>query len=259
MTEHENLLDTIGVYALGALPAQEAEEVRAHLGSCAECRSEYAFLRPAVNALAMTAESEPGALLKARIMKAIRPTTHVSGRNKLAPIAWPAYLVAAACVALALLTTVSNFGLRNDLAQVRKSAAESEHRVASQSRTLASERLMLTDLMARDAKRYPVVGGEVIRRGDRLYLAMRFMPPLPKGHVYQAWTLPRGAKSMTPSLTFSPDPSGVAVVSLPERGSTLAAVAVSIEPEGGSAAPTTKPEFVQKLSSLKVPTSAQFG
>ncbi|MBC5829415.1 MAG: anti-sigma factor [Candidatus Eremiobacteraeota bacterium] len=259
MTGHEEMLDTIGMYALGALPAQEAQKVRMHLRSCAECQSEYAFLRPAVNALALSAQSEPGTLLKARIMKAIRPTTHVSGRDRTPPIVWPAYLVAAACLALALLTTISNLGLRNDLAQVHKSATESEHRVASQSRTLASERLMLTDLMAKDAKRYPVVGGEVIRRGDRLYLAMRSMAPLPKGHVYQAWTLPRGGKSMAPSLTFSPDSSGIAVISLPERGSTLAAVAVSIEPEGGSPAPTTKPEFVQKLSFVTVPTSAQFG
>ncbi len=259
MNRHDDMLDTIAVYALGTVPAQEAERVRAHLGSCAECQSEYAFLRPVVTSLALSAEREPGALLKARIMKAIRPTTHVSGRNRISPIVWPAYLVAAACLALALLTTISNLGLRNDLAQIRRSATESEHRVASQSRTLASERLMLTDLMAKDAKRYPVVGGEVIRRGDRLYLAMRSMPPLPKGHVYQAWTLPRGGKAMAPSLTFSPDPSGVAVISLPERGSTLAAVAVSIEPEGGSAAPTTKPQFVQKLSSVKVPSSVRFG
>lgn len=248
MNEHHDMLDSVAVYALGALPAQEAQKVRQHLQSCAECQGEYAFLRPAVDSLAISAQAEPGPLLKARIMKAIRPTTNVSGTSKSRPIVWPAYLVAAACLVLALVTTISNAGLRNDLAQVRKSVAESERRVASQSRVLASDRLMLTDLMAKDAKRYAVAGGEVVRRGDRLYLAMGSMPPLPKGHVYQAWTLSRGAKSMTPSLTFSPDASGVAVISLPEPGSRLAAVAVSIEPEGGSTAPTTKPQFVQKLS-----------
>lgn len=250
MNQHDDMMDTIGIYALGAASPQGAQETREHLRSCAECQREYAFLRPAVSALAVSAQAEPGALLKRRIMKAIQPTTHVSATNKPRAVVWPAYLVAAACLVLALVSTISNVGLRNDVAQFRRSAAESEHRVASQSRALASERLMLTDLMAKDAKRYAVTGGEVVRRGDRLYLAMRSMQPLPKGHVYQAWTLSRGAKSMTPSLTFSPDAAGVAVISLPEPGSTLAAVAVSIEPEGGSPAPTTKPTFVQKLSSV---------
>ncbi len=259
MNQHEELLDIVAVYALGALPQQEAEKFRAHLLSCPQCQSEYAVLRPAADSLTLAVQAEPGALLKARIMKAIRPTTHVSAPNRPRPIVWPAYLVAAACLVLALLTTVSNLSLRSNLAQVRRSVTENEHRVALQSRALASQRLMLTDLMATDAKRYAVKGGEVIRRGDRLYLAMHSMPPLPKGHVYQAWTLPRGAKTMAPSVTFSPDPSGVAVISLPERGSTLAAVAVSVEPEGGSAAPTTKPQFVQKLSLRSGGARVEFG
>jgi anti-sigma-K factor RskA len=74
------------------------------------------------------------------------------------------------------------------------------------------------------------------------------MPMPPKGHVYQAWTQHVGAQKMAPSITFMPDRSGVALVSLPMNASAIAAVAVSVEPEGGSKAPTTKPEFVVKLT-----------
>ena len=74
------------------------------------------------------------------------------------------------------------------------------------------------------------------------------LPPLPKGKVYQAWTLPKGAKAVQPSLTFSPNADGVAVVALPVDASKVGAVAVSVEPEGGSKTPTTTPTFVRPIS-----------
>ncbi|MDQ6825898.1 MAG: anti-sigma factor [Candidatus Eremiobacteraeota bacterium] len=248
MNGHERMLETAAAYALGTLGTDEAARFAQHLRSCPECQTECAFLHPAVDALGVSAEAQPSDFLKARIMKAIRPTTNVPAQKKARSIVWPAYLVAAACIVLALLTAVSNLRLGTELARVRGRAAETEQRVAYQSRSLAAQRLMMADLMATDAKRYRVTGGQVVRRGDRLYLAMNSMAPLSKGHVYQAWTLPRGSKTMSPSITFSPDNSGVAVISLPERGSALAAVAVSVEPEGGSKAPTSKPQFVQVLS-----------
>jgi len=51
---------------------------------------------------------------------------------------------------------------------------------------------------------------------------------------------------MPTSLTFMPDRSCVALVSMPVNASTVAAIAVRVEPDGGSKAPTTKPEFVVK-------------
>jgi anti-sigma-K factor RskA len=79
-------------------------------------------------------------------------------------------------------------------------------------------------------------------------MALASLPPLPRGKVYQAWTLSKGAKSMTPSVTFSPSSSGITLVPIPDKSGSLAEVAVSVEPEGGSRAPTTKPAFVQPLS-----------
>lgn len=45
-----------------------------------------------------------------------------------------------------------------------------------------------------------------------------------------------------------PDEHGFVVVSLPPAASDVSAVAVSVEPSGGSAAPTIKPLFVQPLT-----------
>jgi anti-sigma-K factor RskA len=52
---------------------------------------------------------------------------------------------------------------------------------------------------------------------------------------------------MVPRQTFVPDARGTAVVSLPVNTAATAAVAVSVEPEGGSTHPTSKPILVQTL------------
>jgi hypothetical protein len=53
---------------------------------------------------------------------------------------------------------------------------------------------------------------------------------------------------MTPSVTFSPNQNGTTLVPIPVDAGQTAAVAVSVEPEGGSRQPTTKPAFVQPFS-----------
>jgi anti-sigma-K factor RskA len=87
-----------------------------------------------------------------------------------------------------------------------------------------------------------------VTSGGRVYLALRGLPAPPPGKVYQAWTLRRGAKAVAPSITFNPDPSGITLVELPEPASNLAAVALSVEPAGGSEAPTSTPAFVRPLT-----------
>jgi anti-sigma-K factor RskA len=225
MMSHDELLDNVAAYALGSLSPAEAAEVAEHLQTCEECRAEYQFMRPAVTAVAYSAEacSDPskGAsaaspLIKKRVMQRVR--AEAGGRQRV--LVWPAYLFAAACLAIALIT---------GLAQVALNA-----RLVSQEQTIA-------DLTAPDARRVAFAGGEVLTRGDHLYLAMRDLPAPPLGHVYQAWTLAKGAKAVAPSATFLPGSGGATVVRLPETATTLAAVAVSVEPAGGSKQPTTKP------------------
>lgn len=114
-------------------------------------------------------------------------------------------------------------------------------------RTLALE-APLAYLHASATERFPVVGGKVIRRGEKLYLAMYRTPKLSPGHVFQLWTLKTGATALAPSVTFTADANCGALVTLPIPATGIVAVAVSEEPAGGSAAPTSKPAFVRKLS-----------
>lgn len=231
MTSHDELLDSVAAYALGILPAPDAAQVERHLQICERCRKEYRLLRPAVTAVAYSAEAcsdeagGPGAvspLLKARVMKRVRAEAARGSHLQ----RWPLYAFAAACLAIALLTGFAdvelNARLRSETTQARAQAQ------------------IIVDLSAPGAKRYAFARGEVVTLGDHLYLTMRDLPALQSGRTYQAWTLTKGAAKVAPSLTFEPA-DGVAVVRLPEAATTITAVAVSVEPTGGSQQPTTKP------------------
>ena len=254
---HDAMLDDVAVYALGAMAPDDAKRVRDHIATCAECRAEYDALRPAAGALAYSAEAcETGengphvsALLKPRIMREVRRTVGPDRRNVARPaIVWPAYLVAAACIAIALISTISDIAVNGQLKTAQSELDASRVAVTESARTLDADRTTIADLTSADAKRYPVPNGTVVARGGKIYLAMHDMPPPPKGRVYQAWTLPKGSKTMAPSVTFVPDPHGVAVLALPQDARATAAVAISVEPDGGSKAPTTKPVAVAVLN-----------
>ncbi len=157
------------------------------------------------------------------------------------PPVWPAYLVAAVCFALAIATTLDSLALTSQLRQLQSEIARSDDRVMMYARALAIARTTLADLQSPQAQRFGSGDGQVVSSNGRLYLLMRNLAMPPRGRVYQAWTLARDAKSMTPSVTFIPDPHGVAVVALADADAARTLeVGVSTEPEGGSRAPTSR-------------------
>lgn len=223
MNEHDLLLDDIAMLALDALSPAQAAHARAHLATCEECAAEYRRLRSAIDLLPLAAadpdaaEYVPRAALKARVMAITR-----SQRPLTAKLARSVYLLTAACFALAVIFGALYAGLRTQVNQ---------------------QNAVIADLTAPAAQHYRVTSGEVIRSEADVYLVMRSLPALPVGKVYQAWTLPKGSKRMAPSVTFMPA-RGRVLVRLPVNAKHISAVAVSVEPAGGSTQPTSKPVFV---------------
>lgn len=157
------------------------------------------------------------------------------------PPVWPAYLVAAFCFAIAIVTTLSNLALTSQLRQAQNRIVQSDRRANALSRDLVAERTALADLVNQQALRYSIADGQVIASNDRLYIVMSGIATPPRRKVYQAWTLARGARLMAPSVTFIPDAHGLVIVALPGvDANRTSAVALSVEPEGGSKQPTTK-------------------
>ncbi len=269
----EARLDAVATLALGALPPNEARELESHIAGCPICRREYDELRGAVDALAFSAEATPQefagaqcARVKARVMQAVREHEGRTGvpaaagrvidlQARRAAPAWAAYAVAAAALIVAAFSTWNYVGVRSQYEADHQRLALLQARLDAQEKAvndaraqLALEQSRLADMIAPGAVRYPVESGVVVRSGARILIALRHLPKPPPGKIYQAWTLRRGAKTVSPSITFSPDPTGLALIELPERAADVTAVAISIEPLGGSKAPTSKPAFVRSLS-----------
>jgi anti-sigma-K factor RskA len=258
--DREAMLDLVAAYALGVLPAHDAAHVAAFILVDAEARSEYETLRATANLFGTIAEepvdSTRSARMKERLMSAVRsdalapqrPRTTAATSTVRSSAVWGTALAAAAAVVFALVSTIQNFSLRSDLAESQRRATTFAADAGAARTSAERANRMLADLTAPDATRYPVVYGTVVKRGTHVYLALTSLPPVPHGRVYQAWTLAKGAKNVAPSVTFTPSGNGETLVPLPEDASRLAAVALTVEPEGGSKTPTTKASFVQPLT-----------
>jgi anti-sigma-K factor RskA len=149
---------------------------------------------------------------------------------------------------VALLTTAFNISLNEAVGSSKAQIAQLGNQAKLLHRKIAAQSTELADLTSTDSQHYAVEDGEVVRHGNRLYIAMDSMSMPPRGKVYQAWIMRKGGTAMTPSVTFMPDRSGTAVVHIPARASQVVEVAVSMEPEGGSKQPTSKPAFIVKLT-----------
>lgn len=170
---------------------------------------------------------------------------HARGRR---PIVWPAYLVAAVCFAVAVALSLVNLSLLEQLRTAQASAAREQAHTSNVVRSLASERSMLEDLMDEDAQRFNITNGQIVLVRDRVYITMHDLAQPPRGKVYEAWTEARNSSVLVPASTFVPDAHGVAVVGLAPTVKDTNAVAVSVEPEGGSKIPTGKMLVLVRLN-----------
>jgi hypothetical protein len=254
MTHDDEFLDAVAVLALGALPASEAQSVLAHVEGCETCRAEYRALRGAADSVGYAAEDDAAELdelrsarIRADLLRAIRED---AARPSAAPPAvpaqarrqpWLAYLAIAASIAVVLGSALNNAALRS-----QHDADQTQ--IATLQQSLSESDARLVALLSPSAKRFAIPQGQVIESGGRIFLALHSLPPLGSNKVFQAWTLAKGAKGVAPSITFRADSQGTALIELPEAAGNLAAVALSVEPVGGSRQPTSKPAFVRKLS-----------
>jgi hypothetical protein len=262
MTHDDELHDQLAALALGVLTNAEAKAVRVHLATCESCKAEFQELRAVTDAIALSAEipaadmsAARSSRMKSRIFSSVRSQGDGHVRASHRPVTARsrplqlAYALATAAILLAIVSTLRGMNLESEVSTDDDRLTQLHERINDQARAAAEQNDRIADLFAADSVHYTVPGGEVVRHADRIYLAMRSLPKLPPGRVFQAWTLSPGAKSMAPSITFTPNRQGMAIVQLPViDGSNVTAVAVSIEPEGGSKAPTTTPTFVEKLS-----------
>jgi anti-sigma-K factor RskA len=105
---------------------------------------------------------------------------------------------------------------------------------------------LLNDPQTKAVTFAPGPRGRVLVNKDRgVLLIVNNLPSLPEGKTFELWVIPKGGAPRAAGL-FKADAGGSAVhvASGTIDVATLGAVAVSVEPEAGSQAPTTTPIIV---------------
>lgn len=243
-------------YALGVLSAEEARQFEAAMAVSPELAREVADYREVGALLAMEQAAAQGAApdpaVKERLMARVGRSKEASlPRRSEARRLSPALIAAlAAAVVAAVGFGLQNRSLKGELARNGQALASrdsaytaQEARLAELNRTVdamlgAGSALSVVQLV----KAGPDAPGLQLfwnRRANVAVLAAYQLPQAPNGRVYQLWLLRDGAP--IPSQTFNTGADGRAIVqafALPPGG-RFEGAAVTEEPAGGSAAPTT--------------------
>ncbi|MFN3324367.1 MAG: anti-sigma factor domain-containing protein [Bryobacteraceae bacterium] len=238
----EEIRDRLEFYALGLLDGSEQKEVAAHLaGGCEGCA---AALRRAVALNAALGATAPEASLpkhlKPRVMAAL--TAKRSGASS--PKAWIG-LAASLAVAVLLL----GLSLRRD--RDRMAAMERELRqTRSHQEAMRQSMLVLSQPGTRMIGSAGETRGAYYVNGDHgvVLIAANLDAP-ERGRAYQMWIIPRTGNPR-PAGVFRPAQTGTAIHYFETRfdPAATAALAITDEPEAGSAAPTTAPFLVASFS-----------
>lgn len=180
-------------------------------------------------------------------------------RNALAAAAIAASLVILALsVALATLWTRNN-QLTAELARLSARTRETEQQLAETRREFARQLEVAEVLSAPEAQVTMLAGTEAAprahaaftydRRTGRAVLYTSGLPPAPAGKAYQLWFIAGGRP--LPGGVFTPDAQGRATLheQMPPAGLDAQTFAVTLEPAGGTPAPTGGKFLVGSTSS----------
>lgn len=222
--------DDLAAYALGVLDAAEREPVERHLDGCASCRAEVAAYAETAWTIAQTAALEPPAGLGDRIVaRAAREGRPITGPRPASVVGRLAGLLrrpipAAVPLALVLLLVVTVAGLTGARRDADAYAAALGGIAGAQVVPLAG-----TETALRGSIVVPASGAPA-------YLILD-LPAPPSGKTWEAWVL-HGEKPIAAGISGR---GGVSTLLLTAPLGAGDGVAVTLEPAGGSLAPTTVP------------------
>jgi anti-sigma-K factor RskA len=275
----------VAAYAADALEQSERADVEAHLAECDVCRDDLRGFREALAALAHATAEAPPARMREAVMARVRtsaqlpplppwgrgaPATdspagtgapagdrvdstpaapdtaapvYVPGPRARGPLAGSGRalfaLAASVLTVVALGAGIWGVSTAGTLSDVRAQQAAVQRVLAAEDVVSLSGTPQLAD---------GVVADEVVvlasRSEDAALLLPAGLPEAPEGRTWQAWTVNAdGARS---AGVF--DVAGGEAVALSGSLADADAVAVSLEPRGGSEAPTTDPVLVVPLT-----------
>jgi len=256
---HDEIRDSLPALALGALDPAERAEVVAHVATCEACTAALAVEARIVEGIGLDGPPvTPPAALRSKVLARIQA---MRAEPQLPPVslappraAWSGGLALAASLIVGAAAVFYAYTMRTELSALRASSAASAQeatRLRQEVVTLRRDWVNLTramdvlrapDLLRADLSGQALAPGAIGRafwseKAGLLFAADR-LPALTAGHVYQLWTIT--GKAATSAGVFTPDASGAAsVTAIVAAGAPRPdAFGVTIEPTGGSPAPT---------------------
>jgi hypothetical protein len=237
-----------GVYALDALTGLELDQFEHHLHRCPPCENEVRGFRETATRLAQAVAASPPLALRERVLAAASVTRQLSPEVREMPQApmrparspWLprlAVAVAAAAVAAAVALGVVQSSTQHQLSQ-----AQAENR--SVAAVLAAPDARLAVRRTTDGGLATVVASQ---SRHALIISTAGLPALSGGKVYELWFV-AGQTARRAGLLPAPAAGRTAplLASGLEPGD---AVALTVEPAGGTSHPTTTPVVSVPLSS----------
>jgi len=222
-----------GAYALDALSPAETQAFERHLEDCPSCREEVRELRQVASRMGAAEASRPPVALKARVLAAadqqaqLRPkvtTIDFAGSRR-----WTSRLGSRIVgAAAAVLLVVGGVAFWNNSHDQTPPQAEA---------TSVSEVFKAPDV---HVKSIPTSDGRVLKVASseqfgQLAVATDSLRKLSTKQVYQLWTVHNDRATSAGVIT---NLHAGKVMAIPTYGT---AVAITVEPAGGSRAPTSKP------------------
>jgi len=228
--DHGRFEELKDAYVLGALSETERQEFEEYLAAHSERQAEVEELGAVVGLLALSPqEHEPPPQLRSRILEAVGgEATHAAEDRR---SSWIGELLSVRNLALgaAALLVIGLFSwsmlLREEVQDLQ----------ASQQRTIVLEGSGIAEEVRAEV---------VVLEGGRAVLMAENMPPVPENRTMQIWVIEDD--NPEPGGLFEPaDKMVAAAITHPLRGAD--AIAVTVEPDGGSPEPTSHPMLTAKL------------
>lgn len=232
MSGHEDMHALVGAFALDALDEGERVAFERHLPTCEDCRRELPGLQAAAARLGATAYVTPPPHLRTSVLTGASRTRQLPPLLAHVTTHRPRQRFGASLLSLAaaLLLVVAG-GLGVATALERRHADQQADKVAALQGLLNNPER---------SSRIPVPGGGtavISTVGRSALVEVRGAAEPPSGKTYELWVVPRNGAPRPSGLLASGDTKRF----VEDVGEGASALALTLEPAGGSPAPTTEP------------------
>jgi len=267
---HEDYKEMLAAHVLSALDAADQRVLDQHLSECAECRRELADWENTAASLALSARPvEPSPHVRDRIMSAVRREKqdpqpdpraerdpHSQRDPRVVPFrqsrreVWASFgqvgAIAAAVLCLVLIIWIivlwqQNRALRRNMDFMSRDmrAMQEELNRSNEFVTILSTPGARVASLAGTGPAPDATAQLVYDRTGNAVLMANGLPRVPQGKEYQLWFIV--GNRPIPGRTFAPDDVGRGELSIeiPRQALESAVFAVTLEPAGGSTAPTS--------------------